>query len=317
LSADRKPILGYFGKWGDGMVGALQAIAPDERFIGCGTDGNPPADVDGADVLACLASDEEGLSRAMVPSVRWVHVLGAGVDGFPLHAVGDRVVTCSRGASAPAIAEFVLAVMLAFEKQLPNTWITEPPEHWNLAGLGAFRGKTVGIVGLGAIGTEVARRALAFDTNVVALRRTDKPADIPAIEIVTSLPDLLGRSDHVVIAAPATSATRHLFDAEAFAAMKPGAHLVNIARGSLVDQDALIDALDHGNVAMASLDVVDPEPLPAGHPLYRHPKVRLSPHVSWSSPDTMQRTFDLFADNLRRYRAGEPLQGVVDTSAGY
>jgi len=317
LSADKKPILAYFGKWGDGMVGALQAVAPDERFIGCGTDGNPPADIDGADVLACLASDEAGLSRAMAPSVRWVHVLGAGIDGFPLDAVGDRVVTCSRGASAPAIAEFVLAVMLAFEKQLPNTWITEPPEHWNLAGLGGFRGKTVGIVGLGAIGTEVARRAVAFDTHVVALRRTNKPADVAGVEIVTELHDLLGRSDHVVIAAPATSATRHLLDAGAFAAMKQGAHLVNIARGSLVDQDALIAALDRGTVAMASLDVVDPEPLPAGHPLYAHPKVRLSPHVSWSSPDTMQRTFDLFADNLRRYRAGEPLQGLVDPTAGY
>ena len=276
MSPDKKPILAYFGKWGDGMVGALQAVAPDERFIGCGTDGNPPADIDGADVLACLPSAAGGIENAMVPSVRWVHVLGAGIDGFPLHAVGDRVVTCSRGASAPAIAEFVLAVMLAFEKQLPNTWITEPPEHWNLAGLGGFRGKTVGIIGLGAIGTEVARRAVAFDTNVVALRRTNRPADVAGVEIVTSLPDLLGRSDHVVIA-----------------------------------------ALDRGTVAMASLDVVDPEPLPAGHPLYAHPKVRLSPHVSWSSPDTMQRTFDLFADNLRRHRAGEPLQGLVDPSAGY
>jgi len=317
LSGDKKPILAYFGKWGDGMVGALRAIAPDETFIGCGTDGTPPADVDGADVLACLASDEEGITNAMAPSVRWVHVLGAGVDGFPLGAVGDRVVTCSRGASAPAIAEFVLAVMLAFEKQLPNTWISEPPEHWNLAGLGAFRGKTVGIVGLGAIGTEVARRAVAFDTNVIGLRRTNKPADVDGVEIVTSLPDLLARSDHVVIAAPATSATRHLLDADAFAAMKDGAHLVNIARGSLVDQDALVAALDSGKLAMASLDVVDPEPLPAGHPLFAHPKVRLSPHVSWSSPDTMQRTFDLFAENLRRYRAGEPLQGIVDTAAGY
>jgi phosphoglycerate dehydrogenase-like enzyme len=317
LTHATKPILAYFGKWGDGMTGMLRAIAPDETFIGCGTDGTPPPDIDGADVLATLASDVEGIERAMAPSVRWVHVLGAGVDGFPLDAVGDRVVTCSRGASAPAISEFVLAVMLAFEKQLPSTWITEPPEHWNLAGLGGFRGKTVGIIGLGAIGTEVARRALAFDTRVIALRRTNKPADLAGVDVVTSLHDLLGQSDHIVVAAPATGATRHLLDADAFAAMKPGAHLVNIARGSLVDQDALIAALDHGTLAMASLDVVDPEPLPTGHPLFAHPKVRVSPHVSWSSPDTMTRTFDMFADNLRRYRAGEPLHGIVDTEAGY
>ena len=90
-----------------------------------------------------------------------------------------------------------------------------------------------------------------------------------------------------------------------------------MARGTLIDQEALLAALDGGRIAMASLDVVDPEPLPAGHPLYSHPRVRLSPHISWSAPDTMPRTFELFAENLRRWRAGEPLQGVVDPAAGY
>ena len=118
-------------------------------------------------------------------------------------------------------------------------------------------------------------------------------------------------------ATPATAATRHLIDAAAFDALKPGAHLVNVARGALVDQDALLAALDSGRVATASLDVVDPEPLPEGHPLYAHPGVRLSPHISWSAPDTMDRTVALFAENLRRYRAGRPLQGVVDPIAGY
>jgi phosphoglycerate dehydrogenase-like enzyme len=311
------PILAYFGKWGDGMTGMLRVIAPDDTFITCGPDGTPPPAADGAEVLVTLASDVQGIERALAPGVRWVHVMGAGVDGFPFEVIGDRVLTCSRGASAPAISEFVLAVILAFEKQLPTTWITEPPEHWNLADLGGLRGKTVGIIGLGAIGSEVARRAVAFDTRVMALRRTNKPADLAGVEVVTSLHDLLRQSDHVVIAAPATGATRHMIDADALAAMKPGAHLVNIARGSLVDQDALVHALDSGTLAMASLDVVDPEPLPAGHALFAHPKVRVSPHVSWSSPDTMQRTFDLFVENLRRCRAGEPLQGIVDTAAGY
>jgi phosphoglycerate dehydrogenase-like enzyme len=108
-----------------------------------------------------------------------------------------------------------------------------------------------------------------------------------------------------------------MFDRDAFAAMKPGAHFVNISRGALVDQDALLDALDNGPVAMASLDAVEPEPLPDGHPFYTHPKVRLSPHISWSSPQTARRTVELFVDNLRRYRDGEPLTGVVDTDAGY
>src|SRR5205807_9252313 len=127
----------------------------------------------------------------------------------------------------------------------------------------------------------------------------------------------LRESDHLVLAAPATPRTRHLIDAEALALVKPGVHLVNIARGALVDQDALRVALDDGRVAMATLDTVDPEPLPEGHWLYSHPKVRLSAHVSWSSPHATTRMFESFAENLRRYAAGEPLEGVIDVDEGY
>lgn len=288
----------------------LQAAAPEERFVAW-------PDPEPADALVVLPADWSHVGAALTDEVRWVHVLAAGVDKFPLDQAGDRIVTCSRGASAPAIAEFVLAAMLAFEKKLPQAWVTEPPEHWNLMGLGGLRGKTLGLVGVGAIGTEVARRALAFDMDVVAFRRTDAPLPLPGMQRATTLTDLLTRSDHVVVAAPATPATRHLIGAEALATCKPGAHLVNVARGALVDQDALRRALDDGRVARASLDVVDPEPLPAGHWLYTHPQVRLSPHISWSSPGTIERTVDLFADNLRRWREGRPLHGLVDVAAGY
>jgi phosphoglycerate dehydrogenase-like enzyme len=108
-----------------------------------------------------------------------------------------------------------------------------------------------------------------------------------------------------------------MINAESLAAIKRGAHLVNIARGSLVDQDALLAALDDGRVACASLDTVDPEPLPSGHPLYAHPNVRVTAHISWSAPDSLRPTLDLFADNVRRYRAGEALHGLVDVEAGY
>jgi phosphoglycerate dehydrogenase-like enzyme len=124
-------------------------------------------------------------------------------------------------------------------------------------------------------------------------------------------------ADHLVIAAPATPATRHLLGAPVFAAVKPGLHLVNVSRGALVDQEALRAALDAGRVAMASLDAVEPEPLPDGHWLYGHPRVRLSPHVSWSMPGAAEVLLAPFIDNLRRYRAGRPLTGVVDLQAGY
>ncbi len=272
-----------------------------------------------AEAVVTLLDDHSRaqLEATLSDSVQWVHVFAAGVDGFPFELLGDRVLTCSRGASAVAIAEFTLAVMLAFEKQLPGSWIDGPPGEWGRANLGGLAGKTLALVGLGAIGTEVARRALAFDMDVVAVRRTSAPPPIDGIEMTSALHDALARADHVVVAAAATGATHHLLDDEAFDALKPAAHVVNISRGSLVDQDALLRAIDRGAVAQASLDVTDPEPLPAGHPLYAHPNVRISPHISWSSADTVRRTIEIFVDNLARWRAGDPLAGRVDPSAGY
>ena len=207
--------------------------------------------------------------------------------------------------------------MLAFEKHLPDVRVTSPPERWNIADLGGLEGRTLGVVGLGAIGSAVASRALAFDMTVVGLRRRDRPAPVAGVDLLPDLGSLLAVADHVVVAAPATTATVRLVDDAALSGIKPGAHLVNVSRGTLVDQDALLRALDDGRVARASLDVVDPEPLPAGHPLYAHPRVRLTPHISWSAPRTVRRTLSIFAENVSRYRAGEPLVGTVDREEGY
>jgi phosphoglycerate dehydrogenase-like enzyme len=307
-------ILANLGPLRRGFLPALQRVVAAEGAALVAADDAPRPD---GEILLTLLDDPATIAPVLTPGVRWIHVLGAGVDGFPFESVGDRILTCSRGASAPAISEFVLAAMLAFEKRLPESWIAAPPERWSDARLGGLRGRTLGLVGLGAIGVEVARRALAFEMTVVAVRRNAAAAPLPGIEVLDSLSELLHRADHVVLAAPATPQTHHLLDASALASLKPGAHVVNVARGSLVDQDALVDALDRGIVALASLDVVDPEPLPSGHPLYSHPGVRVSPHISWSSPDTTQRTIELFIDNLRRYRSGQALHGVVDTAAGY
>ncbi|HEX7459452.1 MAG TPA: NAD(P)-dependent oxidoreductase [Acidimicrobiales bacterium] len=302
----------HCGRWGTSLLDALRRGLPEADLVASGT---PEAAT--ADVLVTLADDGSAVAGALTPSVRWVHILGAGADGFPFDVLGDRVLTCSRGAGAAAIAEFVLATMLAFEKDLPGSWVTEPPDAWNTAHLGGLEGRSLGLVGLGAIGTQVARRALAFDMEVAALRRSTAPSPMLGVAVVPDLAALLGRSDHVVIAAPATVATFHLLDDAALAHARPRTHLVNVARGSLVDQGALLRALDDGRVARASLDVVEPEPLPAGHPFYSHPDVYLSPHISWSSPRTGRRTVSLFADNLDRYRNGADLHGIVDTGAGY
>jgi phosphoglycerate dehydrogenase-like enzyme len=302
-------IVTVLGAYTELVLPVLRASAPGEVFF--------PAPSPRAEIVVTVTPDPAELEAALTSGVRWVHVLGAGVDGFPLEMIGGRTLTCSRGASAPAIAEWVLATMLAFEKRLPESWIKSPPARWNNAELGSLGGATLGLVGFGSIGIEIARRALPFDMRVVAARRTAAPSTVEGVEVLSDLRQVLSISDHLVVAAPSTARTRHLIDWDAFAVMKSGVHLVNIARGSLVDQDALRQALDRGPVAMASLDVVEPEPLPSGHWLYDHPRVRLSPHISWSAPDSQRQTLRLFVDELERYRSGQPLHGLVDVGRGY
>ncbi|HXW33191.1 MAG TPA: NAD(P)-dependent oxidoreductase [Acidimicrobiales bacterium] len=302
------------GAHGDLLAQALRSAAPSETFVVCGAGDVVP---DAAQVLVTLLEDPDSVKSLLAPSIEWVHVLGTGVDGFPFQSLGGRTLTCSRGAASVAISEWVLAVMLAFEKQIPGSWISEPPARWNVASLGGLSGQTLGLVGIGAIGAAVARRAVAFDMTVLANRRRTAPSPVPEAELVKDLDELMSRSDHLVVAAPSTPASYHLIGKQALAAAKPGLHLINVARGTLIDQEELRLALDDGRVARASLDTVDPEPLPPGHWLYNHEKVKLSAHISWSGPRTMSRTLEIFIDDLARFRRGERLEGVVDPEAGY
>lgn len=270
-----------------------------------------------ADVLLTYPWGTPNLPELLRRGVRWVHAYGTGVNGFPFDLLGGVPLSCSRGASARMISEWVMAAMLAAEKRFPQTWLSEPAERWNFAPLGSLAGRRLALVGFGGIGEAVARRALPFEMDVVALRRTGAPSPVPGVEIVTSLEALLADADHVVIAAPYTPATHHLFSDPAFAAMKPGAHLVNVARGGLVDQGALRRALDADRVGLATLDCVDPEPLPAGHWLYAHPKVRVSAHVSWCGDAAHDGQIDRFVENLGRFLRGEELEYLVDPEEGY
>ena len=213
-----------------------------------------------------------------------------------------------------------MAVMLAFEKQLPERWLAappEPPERWNMAQLGSLSGRKLALIGFGGIAQAIAMRALPSAMVVEGFRRTRVPSPIEGVGVATDLESLLADADHVVVAAPETPATRHLVNDAVFAMMKPGAHFVNIARGGLVDQDALRRALDSERLAMATLDCVDPEPLPEGHWLYAHPRVRLSAHISWAGPGSFEGLMDRFVENLGRYRRGEPLEFQVDPVERY
>src|SRR3954454_22565196 len=239
------------------------------------TSGNPPVGLQADAFFGGYLGWDNIIRWLDAGGVQWVQLSGTGIDNVPGAVFDGRIVTCARGASAVPISEWVMAAILAHAKRLQETDLSEPPQYWNFPNptLDRVEGATVAIVGLGGIGSGIATRALAFGMHVRAMRRTDAPSPVEGVEIVRSLEALLDDADHIVLAAPATARTRHLIDASAFARMKPGAHLVNIARGALVDQDALRSALDEGTLARASLDTVDPEPLPAGHWMYSHPEV--------------------------------------------
>lgn len=255
--------------------------------------------------------------EAVRRGVQWVQLPNTGIDHTDPALLSAPLVTCARGAGAIPISEYVLATMLAAARRFPDTWLSDAPAHWNFQRTAALHGSKLAIVGFGGIGQRVARLALAFGMEVMAMRRTRRPSEVDGVHLVEDLQTLVADAHHLVLAAPATSATQHLLNDESFSWCTPGLHLVNIARGSLVDQDALRRALDDGIVARASLDVCDPEPLPAGHWLYHDPRVFLTPHSSWTGTEIFAGAIELFLDNLARYLKGEPLEGVIDLHQGY
>ncbi len=212
------------------LLDAVRARFPSLEIVGLPSEG--PVDVEGRiDVLLTLPWGTPNLAEVLRLGVRWVHAYGTGVNGFPFEVLAGVPLTCSRGASATAISEWVMAVLLAAEKRLPQTWLDAPPERWNVAELGTLRGKRLALIGFGGIAQAIARRALPFEMKVRGFRRTAAKSPIPGVELASSLEALLEDADHVVVAAPETPATRHLLRDETFAWMKPGAHLVNVARG--------------------------------------------------------------------------------------
>jgi phosphoglycerate dehydrogenase-like enzyme len=274
------------------------------------------------------------------PGLEWVQLHTAGADQVldtPLMQ-SDVIVTTTSGIHAPRIAEYVLASMLALTYRVPTLlryqWRAEwPTGRWNLFSGPELRGQTLGIIGYGSIGRELARLGKAFAMRILVSKQdTGDMADdghrLTGVGDATGalpdgvynpdrLHDMLRQCDFVVVAAPLTPHTRHLIDEAALQAMRPNAYLVNIARGGLVDEGALARALREGWIAGAGLDVFEEEPLPADSPLWEQDNVILSPHVAGVSLKYDERAVDLFAQNLSRYLAGEPLLNQVDKRKGY
>lgn len=249
--------------------------------------------------------------------LRWVHTRSTGIDRFPPWLLEVELVTASRGAHAVGIAEYCLAAMLAREKQFPAIRLRSRA-GWEKFALGGLSGKTLGLIGFGEIGHAIARRALAFEMDVLAYRRSATASDMAGVT-VADLATVLSRADHLVLCIPHTAETEKLIDAGALALLKPSAHLVNVGRGITLDHDALHEALDAGRIAAATLDVTQPEPPPEGHWLYDHERVFLSAHLSASAPDTEARVNAIMLGNLAAFIAGRAadLHGLVQKAAGY
>lgn len=262
-----------------------------------------------------IAPRHTSMLRDLAPfpqNVRWIHTLSAGVDQFPFDELKNTnaVVTNSRGVFADALAEFALASMLWFAKDLRRLVRNQDARRWEPFTVERLEGSTAGIVGYGGIGQAVARRASAFGVRVLYTRRSPDAGAMP-------LEDVLRQSHYVVLCTPLTPDTRGLISAAQIARMPAHAILINIGRGALVDEPALVTALQNAAIRGAALDVYATEPLPAGSPLWTLENVLLSPHSADHVRDSHERAMRFLLENLGLFRSGQPLRNVVDKSAQY
>ncbi len=326
----------------DRLLQQLQEVSPRLRVVyhPAHTAADIPPDVWGeAEVLFTgdLVPDRE-----MAPNLRWVQVTSAGVDRLiehPLFDTHDVLLSTASGIHAVTMAEHALALMLACARHIPALLRHQAAHEWpreahRLLEPRLLRGATLGIVGYGSIGRELGRLGRALGMQILATKRE---AMRPGERVEYTLPgigdpdgtlshrlyppqalkSMLKDCDYVVVLTPRTPETENIFDAEAIAAMKPGAVLINLARGGIVDEAALLQALQSGALAGAGFDVFATEPLPEDSPLWAAPNLIISPHIAGAMPDYLDRAVDVFVENLRRYVAGREMVNVVDWERRY
>lgn len=317
-----------FASWciPDAQVEALRRQFPEHTFVRADTDAQTLARIADADIAFSSLINEQHFHAAA--RLAWIHSPAAGVGSmlFPEMVASPIVITNSRGNSSATIAEHVVAVTLAMLRGLSLAWARQRGRVWaqdefNSPGtIRLFRDTRVLVVGLGSIGGEVARLAAAFGAEVTGIRRQvvrDLPPGVVAVVTPDRLREALPSADVVVIAAPQTRDTLHLIAAPELALMKQDAVLVNVSRGKLVDEAALVAALETGRLRGAALDVFEHEPLAPDSPLWGRPDVLVTPHVSGFQSSHWPRAAALFAGNLTRFAAHQPLLNLVDKQAGY
>jgi len=310
-------------EFSDQLLSRIRQAAPQAEVVSQKELQQRPEVWPRAEVLVTHLVSPERLAEAK--QLRWIQTLGAGVEWLLTPEIVGRealVITNASGVHPDQIAEHVFMLILALTRRLPQVLEQQRQQRWDAAPfrqhIPTLAGSTLGILGVGAIGLRIAQLGAAFGMRVLGSRRGAEP--VPYVERIYA-PDelhaLLRESQYIVNALPLTAATRGLLGPKEFAVLRKGAVLINIGRGGSVQTDALVQALTAGQLAGAGLDVTDPEPLPADHPLWHLPNVIITPHYSGGRPDYSDLVTQLFIENLQRYAQGQPLQNVVDVHAGY
>ena len=302
----------------DQYIDAVKAVDPRVRIVRVSNNDEWAQEVPNAEILLGLRPRRDEISRAA--QLRWVHTMGAGVDRLVRDFADSEIVVTNSHVHAEAISEHVFALLLAHARQMREIFDYQAKREWGKRQIGGdiISGRTMGILGLGNIGQAVAARAHAFGMKVWGVRRRARPT--PEVDRVVgkdALDEVLKVADVLVVALPLTPETNHLLDGEKLALLPKGAFVINIGRGALIDEPALIRALTEGRLSGAGLDVFSEEPLPRVSPLWTTPNVIVSPHVSGNFPHYMERVIAIFIANLHKYLTGQPLSSVVDTTLGY
>jgi phosphoglycerate dehydrogenase-like enzyme len=304
--------------WDPERIEDLQRAVPEVELIVAGNSLEQIRDVDAAFGFIDQAHLRAG------KKLRWVQQGSAGVEGvvnIPDLVERDILLTNMQRTFAPEIADQAMSYLLAFTRGLTHFIRKSPEGNWQHPPEIVFeelQGKTMLVIALGGIGSEIARRAYGFGMRVLATdpKVIERPLFVEELHRPDTFRRLLPRADVVASAVPLTPLSRKMIGEREFGMMKRGTILINVSRGGVVDTGALVEALDRGQVAAAGLDVTDPEPLPAGHPLWKR-NVIITPHTAGQSPAGLRRAHELFRENLRRFAAGEILLNIVDKKAGY
>jgi len=304
----------------DEEIARLKAVVPDLEVLVVGRSMD--------DALKEISDSDIFFGRIPRPlflaakRLRWVQAFGAGVETciFPELVQSDVVLTNTSGAFNQVMADHAFALILAIGRGIAQCVRVQSQKVWKrIRTLRQLAGQTLGVIGLGNIGREIARRGKAFGMKVVAadVRSMERPAFVDELWDIKDIDRVLEESDYLVIAAPLTPETRGMVGAAELHKMKPTAHLINIGRGAIIDEAALIDALKNGVIAGAGLDVFEKEPLPPDSELWDMENVIISPHIGGAAPESRTLSFEIFLDNFRKFVAGEPLRNVVDKYRGY